>query len=319
MSESVQYRIEKAMEHIRHFLADEGYRPYGLARFHHASACAAADAFDDANLAVRAFQLSDIQQDIGQRYLQVYGVLQAAYLQQHALMRLYDACGLGRLDLPDGMSKLREVRNRAISHPAPPSKGNPASKGNTATFVVRAFLDGGNLTLHEYSNDGNFISKAIDIITLLRKHSIEASDILVSISDSLLEAERETRFAILKKGDVAALLPHTWRYLLGKCHEASSSLDHARASWAKSGIPSLQDMISHVEHGLSERTLPSIDDWHIKRARDGLERLDILLDELAQGLDRSLDIAAFTTLVEQQFKHISEVLHEIDKDLRAGA
>jgi len=318
VNESVQHRIGKAMERIRHFLADEGYRPHGLARFHHASACAAADAFDDADLAVQAFGLDDFQEDIGRQYIQIYGVLQAAYLQQHALMRLFDACGLGRLDLPEGMSKLREIRNRAAGHPGPPSKGSPTSKGNTATFLVRFFLSSRNITVNQYSEDGEFVSKTVDLEALLSEHSTEASDILVSISAYLVQAEKETRIAIMKKGEVASLLPQTWRYLLGKCHEASNSLDSQRALWAKAGIPSLQDMISHVEHGLSERKLSPIDDWHINYARDGLERLDTLLQELAHGLDRKLEIAAFATLVEKHFNHISEVLHEIDKDLRAN-
>ena len=316
MNEPLSVPPQRTMERIRDYLGNRGYRLHGLTRLSHASACAAADVFEDSGLAIDAFNSLSSEIDIGQKYLSIYGVLQAARLQQDALRRLHDACGLGTLDLPEGMSKLREIRDRAAGHPAPSPK---ASKGSTATFLVRFFLNDGNLTLHRYLKDGDFISETIDLDKLLKSHEMEASAALISIADFLDFREKETRIAIMEKGEVASLLPDAWSYLLSKCHEASSSLDDPRALLAKAGIPSLQDMISRVEHGLSERKLSPIDDWHIKHARDGLERLDLLLDELAQGLDRRLDIAAFTTLVEQHFKHFSEVLHEIDRDLRAGA
>jgi hypothetical protein len=313
VTDSFEVQAQRAMERIRGYLGNRGYRPHGLPRFSHASACAAADVFEDAGLAIDTFNSLPPKADIGQQYLSIYGVLQAARLQQDALRCLHDACGIGPLDLLDGMKKLREIRDRAAGHPA------PTSKGNTATFLVRCFLSGGKLTLHRYLKEGGFIPETIDLYALLNNHSIDASAVLVSIANCLDRKERETQITIMNKGEVASLLPQTWSYLLGKCHEASRSLDSSQALLAKAGIPPLKNMISSVENGLSERKLPPIDDWHIDCARDGLERLDTLLEELAHGLDRKLEIAAFATLVEQHFKHISEVLHEIDNDLRANA
>ena len=314
MKDSFAFNGEKAMERIRHFLANEGYRPHGLTRFHHASTCAAADVFDDSNLAIEAFGLDAFQKDVGQQYIQIYGVLQAAYLQQHALMRLYDACGLGRLELPKSMKELREIRNRAAGHPAPPSNGN-----NTATFLVRFSLNSGHIALHQYAEDGSFVSKVTDLVALLGEHSSEASEILVAIADSLGRAEREERNAILDKGEVAALLPRTWSYFLSKCREAAAELDVPQAHFAKAGIQSLEKMLTDVEAGLRERQLVPIEQWRVAITRAALNRLHNLLDELTSGIDKTLDVAAFTELAERHFRHISEVLHEIDKDLRANA
>jgi len=315
VNEPLAVQPQRAMERIRDYLGNRGYRPHGLTRFSHASAFAAADVFEDAGLAIDAFKLDFSQKDIGCQYLRIYGVLQAAYLQQDALRNLHEACGLGSLTLPDEMKRLREARNSAAGHPA------PRSNGQIATLLVRCSLSGRNITLHRYLREGGVTSETIDFPGILENHNIEASRILDSIAAHLDLKDREARIAIIKKGYVVELLSDTWSYLLGKCHEASFStnVNSVAASLAMAVIPSLQNMISNVESGLRERDLPAIDAWHIGQARAGLERLETLLEELSCGLDRSLDVAAFSTLVEQHFKYISEVLVEIDKDLRANA
>jgi hypothetical protein len=71
----------------------------------------------DTQLAIDAFDGKPVS--AGQAYLEVYGLFQAFFLQQHALENLAAALNLSELEVLDdpSMKEVRELRNKYVGHP----------------------------------------------------------------------------------------------------------------------------------------------------------------------------------------------------------
>src|SRR4051812_34504321 len=133
--------LAACMELIRAYLGNHGYHQHTLSEFEYVRACAAADAIEDADLAVHHYlALADDEElDLGELYILTYGVLQAAYVQQDAAVPLREIVGLpGSLRDALAMMRLRDVRNRAVGHPSsdPPTRRSRRE----AAFITRVSL-----------------------------------------------------------------------------------------------------------------------------------------------------------------------------------
>src|SRR3954463_2132457 len=138
---AAEAELAACMEIIRAYVGNWGYHKHMLSGFEYVRACAAADAIEDADLAVHDYLGLDANEslDLGELYLQTYGVLQAAYVQQDAVAALRKIVGLsGSLrDIPT-MARLRDVRNRAVGHLS--SDAPTRRNRREAAFIIRVSL-----------------------------------------------------------------------------------------------------------------------------------------------------------------------------------
>jgi hypothetical protein len=97
--------------------------------------CSAMDVIDDTTLAILAFEKEDHPEaEVGLGYLKLYGLLQAMYLQQNALITI-GKCIDKKIDIEKGypgLSEIRNVRTYIAGHP---------NSNNRATFITRATLN----------------------------------------------------------------------------------------------------------------------------------------------------------------------------------
>jgi hypothetical protein len=86
--------------------------------------CTALDVIGDTTLAISNFLEFGLEghtdgNDFGEKYLRLYGVLNASYLQQFAVFSLYKRCNLEKLDdVKQELSNLKiyELRNKLGAH-----------------------------------------------------------------------------------------------------------------------------------------------------------------------------------------------------------
>ena len=80
--------------------------------------CSSLDVIEDCDLAITAYIDGDFGTDHGEKYLKLYGILQALFLQQDAVANLCESLGL-----PNGLSShpklkdIRDIRNDSVGHP----------------------------------------------------------------------------------------------------------------------------------------------------------------------------------------------------------
>jgi len=107
---------------------------------------ASMDAVEDSQEAIDAFFLESQQLEpedssqVGQKYLRLYGLLQAMFLQQDAVASMLEAVGLGYDPMSDServlLKGVRTIRNQSVGHPTKYVRG----KRTQHAFIVRASI-----------------------------------------------------------------------------------------------------------------------------------------------------------------------------------
>ncbi len=111
-------------------------------------------ALKQTNLAVTAFQKHGVKLSEGERFLAIYGLLQALVLQQDALCHLAEALKTTpvRLNRHRRLEEIRNIRNWSVGHPTKADRG-PALSHHA---IARPKLGRGGFSLHSSFDDGRF-------------------------------------------------------------------------------------------------------------------------------------------------------------------
>lgn len=111
-------------------------------------------ALKQTNLAVTAFQKHGAKLSEGERFLAIYGLLQALVLQQDALCHLAEALKTTpvRLNRHRRLEEIRNIRNWSVGHPTKADRG-PALSHHA---IARPKLGRGGFSLHSSFDDGRF-------------------------------------------------------------------------------------------------------------------------------------------------------------------
>ena len=95
--------------------------------------CSALDVVEDTTQAIHSYAAVEYPDDTGQRYLLLYGLLQALYVHQDGIKNIAEALGMNAT-LPPVMQDVRRIRNDAVGHP---SKRGFKEGRTTHHFIVR--------------------------------------------------------------------------------------------------------------------------------------------------------------------------------------
>lgn len=160
--------------------------------------CVAMDIVGDASLAMRNFAEFALEgptkyNDVGERYLRLYGVLSAVYIQQQAVLKLYALMGCPSPKEQKGRFEalvLRELRHKLASHGL--DYLEPDGSSPSAYVPVRMDLAGFSCTITKNRGDG---SETIRIDEALVEHC----KLTVSVLDSVYEKSVKTLFRGQKK------------------------------------------------------------------------------------------------------------------------
>jgi len=148
--------------------------------------CSAMDIIGDACLAIDDFLRFSLDgptkyDEIGERYLRLYGILTATYIQQEAVLKLYQLVNVPPT-LKDGKAMIDQLEIRLLRHKLSSHSTNYLDKrGTIETFVpIRMNLRGFNC--------GYFDNKAIKAYNVdLMKAISEHLETLVEMLDRILD------------------------------------------------------------------------------------------------------------------------------------
>ena len=148
--------------------------------------CACMDLIEDTNLAIENFLRFEIEgptkyDDVGEKYLRLYGFLNAVYMQQNSVLTL---CKIFKIsDFNSKKQKIvalriREIRNKLASHSNSYGKGKKIQKDTI--FLARISLSHTSVS-YGYGNSNNF--EDLDLLPLLQEHS----NLILELMDDILE------------------------------------------------------------------------------------------------------------------------------------
>jgi hypothetical protein len=136
--------------------------------------CSALDVLDDTELAILAFYDGE-REDAweGHRYLGLYGVLQAAFLQQDALETIHRALGYP-FEAGAALEAIRSTRNDAVGHPT------FRNHGASFHFITRISLGHEGFHMWDMDRKGEMNERWINLVQLVQdQESAVASHLAV--------------------------------------------------------------------------------------------------------------------------------------------
>lgn len=146
-----------------------------------AQLCSAMDVIQDTQCAIRAWAVGPSPDDLGERYLRVYGVLQAFFLQQDAVKHAAEAIG-SEWTPPDELREIRMIRNQAVGHPT------KQGKEDSSFGIVQMSLGTGSFELYAFgaSRTGDDFRRRIDLHRLSDQQAATVCDALSVLTGRLL-------------------------------------------------------------------------------------------------------------------------------------
>jgi hypothetical protein len=181
--------IDKLLEAARkHYERADLYRHLGQDSDSITKAQVALDTAEDAMQALSHYEKAGIGSDIGEKYLRLYGFLEAIYLQQDAMAELHRIF-VGKLAEPaasSAWSQLRDLRNLTAAHPIEKGLRNEPRK---RTFITQVSLESDGFDFQVWHQETSEISfERADLSALYSAYKEEAAWILERIVAELTVA-----------------------------------------------------------------------------------------------------------------------------------
>ncbi|MFA5075547.1 MAG: hypothetical protein WC436_05600 [Candidatus Babeliales bacterium] len=146
------------------------------------AACVALDTMEDALMAILAYGTAKESRSVGLRYLKLYGLLQAVFLQQDAIQCFLNVLG-GNFEKEKkrliAWHELRNLRNLTVGHPVD-------NFGEKRCYIIRVSIakHGFECIMWDKKKRKDDFVK-IDIKSLLNKYRKEVGGVLRKVQDYL--------------------------------------------------------------------------------------------------------------------------------------
>lgn len=248
---------------------------------------------------------------IGKRYLLMYGLLQALYLQQDAVQ---DVCRALHLtgDLEDYGAEVREVRdtrNDAVGHPT--SRRGAGSR--SYHFISRMTLTEAGFDLHSAYADGRSHTKHVTVSDLIATQQRANAHLLRNALDELQRRDEVHKDEFRREKLVSAFPPHLG-YVFEKVFEGTRRADAFEQG--KAMLPEIRKALETFRSMLENRGVGLGANPGIEPA---YEELEYPLRELDQFFDSQPNLTSqaaeiFVFFLRAKLQELAEMAREIDEE-----
>lgn len=167
----------------RSLIHDRVHQDYGCGvskrEFDYRDFFAASDSILDAQEALCFVETSDWPKDICERYIWLYGVLQALAIEWQGVIQILKCFALNASQFKQAVSHIIEIRVSVAGHPAKHDHKHLEVKGST--FLSRQKLTDGKFSVVTYPEEGGFKQQEIDIATLINEQALAVNRALSGV------------------------------------------------------------------------------------------------------------------------------------------
>ena len=274
--------------------------------------CSSLDVIGDSDLAIDAYEKGNFPQDHGERYLWVYGLLQALFIQQDAVAHLCESLSIP-IKKNATLDSIRDVRNKSIGHPTKKDRPKPV----TYHFISRFTISKSGFQLMSCLENGKSKFQDISIDEMI----VQQRGILTAI----------LKF-VIKKLHVEELA-HKKRFKMDKLIDVFSHMDFSvqeifkglkggdKSSIGGIGIKMAKGILKDFKKKLNERGL-SIDTYDSIKYLYGyfiypLSELDIYFKRLQNGDKVNINAETayiFYFFIKEHFNELKQIAQGIDDE-----
>jgi hypothetical protein len=265
------------------------------------------DIIGDTELAIDAFEADYLPEAEGDKYLILYGILQALFIQQEAVQNLSEALNLSYSSDPL-LNEIREIRHDSIGHP---SKRQKKGKEISYNFISRTTISHSSFTLIKTFPDGKtpeFVN--INLPSIINTQRDKLSKVLTILLDRLKEDEMKHR-KMFGNDLLEDIFPSTIGYYFQKLNEGIYGIKKLGLIHAKL----LQDIVDNFKMALEKR---DILESHIQQSFDQinypLSELKLFLEVPEKSFLNDKSAYIFSFFVEEKIRLLQELAKEIDSE-----
>jgi hypothetical protein len=214
--------------------------------------CSSLDIIEDTEDAIAAYTEEDFGQDKSLLYLAVYGLLQAIYVQQDAVINLCEALGI-KDDIHNypKLNEIREIRNDTAGHPT--KRDRKKGKPNSYHHISHITLNKSGFTLASYFSDGsNAQFRDIKTSELIIEQRKFISSILTTLINGL-EAEEKAHKEKFRMEKLIEIFPETLGYDFEKLFEGISRDEYAEL--ANNNLKNIMDVVNKFRDSVKRRNM----------------------------------------------------------------
>jgi len=270
--------------------------------------CSSLDVIGDCDLAISAYENTEFNKRDGDKYLKLYGLLQAIFVQQDAVRNLWEALEIGsKFELGAELKRIRDMRNNSIGHPT-------KTFSKSYHFISRITIEKSGFKLMSCSNNKtDFID--INILEIIKKQKNLLSDKL-NIMLEYLKKEEESHKEMFKTKNLEDAFNDMYTYHLSGVFE--SILSSEKRPVGNVHLEQVKSILDELKKLLKERGI-EIDTYDsIKLLYDELEypikELDDFFNKKTEQKkvnDKTAYIFAF--FVKGKMEELKSIIEEIDK------
>jgi len=276
--------------------------------------CSSLDVIEDSDLAIDAYINSEFGKDDGEKYLRLYGVLQALFLQQDAVTNLCESLGLSdNLTANTKLKEIRNIRNDSIGHPT--KRGNYKSYH----FISRVSTTKSGFQLISDYGNSKITFRNISVIDLIKEQREYLSKILIKKVINILKVEEKAHKEKFKMEKLEDVFPDTFSYYIEKIFENIGKLEHAKFGLMQ--VELVKGVINKLKEFLQKRGI-EIDTYvSIKYLYELLEypitELEIYFDRLMAKKEPKINDKTayiFAYFIREHLFQLKEIAKEIDNE-----
>lgn len=280
--------------------------------------CSCMDVVEDSELAIKAyFEYFEekYENSDGIKYLFIYGILQALFLQQDSVINLCESLKISKKinDYPK-LREIREIRNDSIGHPTKRDRKNGPKSYN---FISRFSLSLGGFELNSIDINEQDETKWISIPELIADQRIYISDILISVTNKLKEEEMNHKNKF-KNEKLASIFSSTLNYHFGKVSEAIYK--STPASFGEVSLQQIEEKLNDFKEALEKRGEIEIYDsinYEFELIDYPLNELKIFFHNSKSGIETNINEETayiFAFFVNKQISKLKQFAQEIDEE-----
>ena len=245
--------------------------------------CSSLDCIEDSQEAIESYKKSKFPLDVGKKYLYLYGLFQAMFLQQDAVIHAFSCIdeeitkNAFYRSYPE-LLEIRELRNDAVGHPT------DRKDGKSFHFISRETIKKDTFELLSDYVDKKSEFKKFNTLKIIKKQEILISKALDDILNILKKEEKEhkEKYKDKKLTDLFNSVNYYFSKILEVAIGSSSAFRDDKVSLAKQYFKFICKNIETFKEKLQER-YGSLD------ALEGIqciyEDIDFLIRELSKTFE----------------------------------
>jgi hypothetical protein len=271
----------------------------------------ALDIIDDVESALVAYTENEFPTEVGEKYLRIYGIMLALFLQQDALDDLIKAIHPSKkISVKDILKDIREARKASIGHPT-----RMGRKGMLWTHgIVQHSLRKEGFELISYPKwDGETFTH-VPVQELIEKQRAEAARILAEVVEELREQDKAHRaqFRETKIVQLFNQVSYAFEKIFEELHRGSGPI---LSNWAVDHLYKTLDDFEKLlkERGIALDSYDSIKYLYQKIEHPLTELRKFIKGERSEVLSDG-SAAVFAEALQHYFSELRGIAIEIDEE-----